>query len=144
MLTQNEVMLEYVTHRVSCSIVILACHSNYLNILTSRVPLEGKSSGCLICMKYRKIILIIIIISLGQILFSYIANTSRTHKWTYTHTRVRTHTRECVHSPSYMHHHRRIAIRCQSTVTARSPGDNSGSLAFEINTGTGGQVSPRF
>ena len=109
-------------------------------IYTSRVPVEGKSSVCLICMKYRIIILIIIIISLGQILLSYIANTSRTH----AHTRVRTHPHECVHSPPYMHRRRRIAIRCQPTVTACSAGDNSGSLAFEINTGTGDQVSPRF
>ena len=36
--------------------------------LTRREPVEGKSSVCLICMKYRIIILIIIIISLGQIL----------------------------------------------------------------------------
>ena len=40
---------------------------------------ERKSSVCVICMKYRIIILIIIIIILGQILLSYIANTSRTH-----------------------------------------------------------------
>ena len=32
--------------------------------LTSRVPVEGKSSVCLICMKYRLLFLIIIIISL--------------------------------------------------------------------------------
>ena len=43
----------------------------------SRVPVEGKSSVCLICMKYRIIILIIIIISLGQILLSYIENNGR-------------------------------------------------------------------
>ena len=35
---------------------------------TSRVTVQGKSLVCLICMKYRIIILIIIIISLGQIL----------------------------------------------------------------------------
>ena len=35
-----------------------------------------KSSVCVICMKYRIIIVIIIIISLGEILLSYIANTS--------------------------------------------------------------------
>ena len=46
---------------------------------TRWVPVEGKSSVCLICMKYRILILIIIIISLCQILLSYIANTSRTH-----------------------------------------------------------------
>ena len=47
-------------------------------LVTSRVPVEGKSSVCVICMKYR-IIILIIINSLGQILLSYIANTSRTH-----------------------------------------------------------------
>ena len=41
---------------------------------------------CLICMKYRIIILIIIIISVGQKLLSYIAN---------THTHA--HTRACIH-----------------------------------------------
>ena len=34
---------------------------------TGRVPVEGKLSVCLICKKYRIILLIIIIISLGQI-----------------------------------------------------------------------------
>ena len=45
------------------------------------VPVGGKSSVCLICMKYRIIILIIIIKRPGEILLSYIANTShsRTH-----------------------------------------------------------------
>ena len=37
---------------------------------TSRVPVEGKSSVCVICMKYRIINLIIMIINLGQILLS--------------------------------------------------------------------------
>ena len=41
------------------------------------VPVGGKSSVCLICMKYRIIILIIIIKRPGEILLSYIANTSR-------------------------------------------------------------------
>ena len=48
---------------------------------------------CLISMKYRIIILIIIIISPGQISLSYIANTSRTHAHTWyahTHTHRRT------------------------------------------------------
>ena len=35
---------------------------------TSRVPVGGKSSVCLICMKYRIIIVIIIIKRLGEIL----------------------------------------------------------------------------
>ena len=43
------------------------------------------------CVIYRKMILIIIIISLGKILLSYIANTSRTHARTHAHPH--THTR---------------------------------------------------
>ena len=45
------------------------------------VPVGGKLSVCLIwnCMKYRIIILIIIIKRLGEILLSYMANTSHTH-----------------------------------------------------------------
>ena len=35
--------------------------------VTRRLAGEGKSSVCLVCMKYRIIILIIIIISLGEI-----------------------------------------------------------------------------
>ena len=42
------------------------------SITTSRVPFEGKSSVYVICMKYRIIVLIIIIISLDQIVLSYI------------------------------------------------------------------------
>ena len=67
--------------------------------LTSRVPDEGKSSVCLICMKYRIIIVIVIIISMGQTLLSYIANTSHTHARMHprvhalTHVRVHTHRR---------------------------------------------------
>ena len=45
---------------------------------------------CLICMKYRIIILIINIISLGQILLSCIANTSRTRAHARAHTRAYT------------------------------------------------------
>ena len=60
---------------------------------TCRVPVDGKSSVCVICMKYRIIVLIIIIISLGQIILSYMANTSRTHACmhTYTHAHTRAH-----------------------------------------------------
>ena len=47
---------------------------------------------CLICMKYRIIILITIIISLGQILLSY-ENTSRTHAFMHAHTHIHTHRR---------------------------------------------------
>ena len=58
-------------------------------ILTRRVPVESKSPVCLICMKSTIIILVIIIIRLGQILLSYITNTSRTHVHARTHTRTR-------------------------------------------------------
>ena len=54
---------------------------------TNWVPVEGKSSVCVICMEYRIIVLIIIIISLGEISLSYIANTTRTHTQTPTHRR---------------------------------------------------------
>ena len=104
---------------------------------------------CLICMKYRIIFLIIIIISLGQILLSYIANTSRTHERTHerTHasTLVRTHPRERVHTPPPPPTHtppspyRYSKGLCQPTVSARSAGDNSWSMAIEIKTGTGGR-----
>ena len=51
----------------------------------------GESSVYAISMKYRKIILIIIIINLGKILWSYITNTSRTHACSHTHSRTRTY-----------------------------------------------------
>ena len=88
---------------------------------TSRVPVEGKSSVCLICMKYRIIFLIIIIISLGQILLSYIANTSRT----YGQTRA--------HEPAQTRAHVAVSL-FDGSVPAK--------LAIEINIG--GPVSPMF
>ena len=51
-----------------------------------------------ICMKYRIIILIIIIISLGKISLPYIANTSRTHAC--THARAHTRTLANTHTPT--------------------------------------------
>ena len=64
----------------------MALYNAFIIIITSRVPVEGKSSVCAFSMKYLKTILIIIIISLGQILLPYIANTSRTQACTRTHT----------------------------------------------------------
>ena len=64
---------------------------------TRPVPVEGKSSVCLICMKYRIIMLIIIIISMGKISLSYIANTSRTHARMHARTHTHAHTREHAH-----------------------------------------------
>ena len=90
---------------------------------TRRVPVEGKSSVCLICMKYRIIIVIIIIISLGQILLSYIANTSRTHAnvRTHTHTHMRAHT----HTPAVATAIQVSAIHRRPPVAARSAGIHS-------------------
>ena len=75
---------------------------------TSRVPVEGKSSVCVICMKYRIIVLVIIIISLCQIILSYMANTSRTHA--FRRARTHTHTLACTHPPASRRHHR--GCRC--------------------------------
>ena len=107
-------------------------------ILTSRVPVEGKSSVSLICMKYRMIILIINIISLGQILLSYIANTSRTHAC----TRVRTH----AHPPTAVTAVQVVAIQWvgRSTVTARSAGDNAGRLPLKYTLATVGRFPRGF
>ena len=59
---------------------------------TSQVPVEGKSSVCAISMKYMKMITIIIIISLGKILLSYIYGKHTTYTHTHTHTREHAHT----------------------------------------------------
>ena len=49
-------------------------------IITSRAPVDGKSSVCVIYIKYRIIIVLIIVtISLDQILLSYISNTTHIH-----------------------------------------------------------------
>ena len=77
-------------------------HNKTLSKLAG-IPVEWKSSVCLIRMKYRIIILIIIIISLGKILSSYIANTSRTHACTDVRTRTLAHT----HTPRTT-----VAVRC--------------------------------
>ena len=61
-------------------------------MITSWVPVEGKSSACAISMKYRKMILIIIIIS-------------RDHARTRTHAHTRAH--------EHPTHHRRCSLgRC--------------------------------
>ena len=98
---------------------------------TRRVPVDGKSSVCLSCMKYRIIILIIVIISLGQILLSYIADTSRTHA------------RTC------MREHRPPLYRLAPFVGAQPwrPAPLAfiaGSRVIQINTRAGHSISPRF
>ena len=58
------------------------------------------------------------------------------------HARVHTPARMRAHTPPSPY--RYSMGLCQPTVTARSAGDNSWSLAIEMNTGTGVPVSPRF
>ena len=119
---------------VSCEDLSTCMQKHFISTCsTSRVPVEGKSSVCLICMKYRIIILIIIIISLGKILLSYIANTSCTHARAHTHASTHTHAAVQV-----------IAICWRPTVTARSAGDNADSWVIQINTRAGDPISPRF
>ena len=62
-------------------------------------------------MKYRKMILIIIIISLGQILLSYMANTSRTHACTHARTHACTHTITHAHTRAHAHTHTTVAVQ---------------------------------
>ena len=134
----------YIT-ALMCNVIMLTCCSIQFKCLlmsnkqyTSRVLVEGKSSVSLICMKYTIIFLISIIISLGQIILSCIANTSRTH----ARERVHAPTPPPTHTP--LSPYRYSMGLCQPTVTARSAGDNSWSLAIEIDTGTGSPVFPRF
>ena len=122
------------------------------------IPVEGKSLACLIGMEYR-IIILIIMISLGQI-FYHIANTSRmrihvrAHRLhAFAHTRTRAppaHSRMCARTPpahariqACAHAHvqthtqslspsaaQAIAIRCLLTVTVCSACDDADRWLF--------------
>ena len=137
-------------NKMYCSYVIILVELNKLAGSRWRVPVRGKSSVCLICMKYRIIMLIIIIISLCQILLSYISNTSRPpHARVRTRTRSRAHThaptharprmRPPQHPPTHPHTHTHththtavaVAIRWRPTVAARSAGENAGRLPLQ-------------
>ena len=62
-----------------------------------------------------------------------------------THPRERTRANESTHAPpTHTPPYRYSMGLCQQAVTPRSAGDNSWSMAIEINTGTAGPVSPRF
>ena len=74
---------------------------------TSRLPVEGKSPVCAISMKYGIMITLIINITMGQILLSYIADT-RAH----THTRTHARTRAYAHTQPPTHRRRRSGCRC--------------------------------
>ena len=80
-------------------------------------------------MKYRKMILIIIIISLGKIVLSYIANTLRMHEHMHTHThRSRRHTG----------YHYSLAPNRDGLLRWRQ----CRSLVIQINTRAGDPISP--
>ena len=75
-------------------------HTSWYSIM----PVEGKSSECLICMKYW-IIILIIIISLGQICYHILqthhaCTHARVHTRTCARIHARVHTREhtCTHT----------------------------------------------
>ena len=121
----------------------LLVNSRYaLSIHTRRIPVEGKSSVCLICMKYRIIILITIIISLGEILLSYIANKSRTHPLMHARTRARMHSRNHAHAHTHL---RSCSMRRRRPcVTKLTPSFMAGSWVIQINTRAGDPISPRF
>ena len=74
---------------------------------------------CVICMTYRIIILITKIISLGQILFSYIAH-ARTHAHTHTRTHAHTHTRTHTHNHTLAHTHTHAHTRAHSRTLAHT------------------------
>ena len=89
------------------------------------IPVEGKSSECLICIKYRILILIIIIISLGQIFYRILQTH---HACTHARAHTRAHAQPSPASPSAA---QAIAIRCRPTVTVRSACDNADRWLFK-------------
>ena len=81
------------TYKTHISKSITFCRVSAFND-TSRVAIEGKSSVCLICTKYRIIILNIIIISLGQnIIIAYCKHI--------THACIHARASMCTHSHAH-------------------------------------------
>ena len=82
---------------------------------------------CVMCIQYRIIILIIIIISLGQIILSYIANTSHRHARTNARTHARKHVRtyerthERTHARTYAHTHTHTHTHVHTRAHAHPP-----------------------
>ena len=76
----NVFSIEYSPTRAMYGALVSPVHTSItFLLLIAEYPLRGKSAVCVMCLKYRTIILIIIIISLGHILLPYISNTSHTH-----------------------------------------------------------------
>ena len=126
--------------------------------LTAHAPrkssIELKSSECLICMKYRIIILIIIIISLGQIFYRIL---QRHHACTHARAHKRTRAHACAHkraririfaqqSPPSPSAAQAIAIRYRYSVSPSRDGPlrlrQCRSLAIQITTRTGDPITP--
>ena len=114
--------------------------------MTRRVPVEGKSSVCLICINnYRIIILITGVLSLSawvKYFLSFIANTSHACAHTCAHTCTHVHTRAhtaVVASPPYT---LSLFGGAQPTVTARSACDNAGRWPFKSTQELA--IYPRF
>ena len=95
---------------------------------------------CLICMKYRIIIVNIIIISLGEILLSYIAH--------HTRASMHAHACMCMHARTHTHTHRRLRSglmhRWRPSVTKLTPSFMAGSWDIQMNTHAGDLIYPRF
>ena len=102
-------------------------------MITSRVSVEGKSSVCVICMKYRIIILIIMIISPGKILLSYCKHI--THPRMHARTHAYTHTHGHTHTPT--HRCRRSGCRCSMCHLTQVTGhwrSMAGRFLIQINS----------
>ena len=99
-------------------------------------------------MKYRILIFIIIIISLGQILLSYIANTSCTHACprTCAHACVSTHTHTYTHThtPPSPPPYRLALFICDQPWPTAPLAFIAGSRVIEINTRATHPIFPRF
>ena len=129
-------------------------------------PVHNK--WCLICMKYRIIILIIIIISLGEFLLSHIANPYRKHaRRACTGARARTHihAHTLAHTRTQARGFSRTRARTHTTRWRRSGSMSRwrpsvtklthpfrlfrwhawpGSWVIQINPRAADQISPRF
>ena len=150
----NTVLVHLCISLISLNVIIFICVSRMLTwvahvtlafyhplyIYTRRVPVEGKSSVCLICMNYRIIVLIIINISLCELLLSPIANTSRTHAL----ARTRTHAR--AHAQTHTYHRIRSGSmrRWRPRVTTLTPSFMAGNWVIQINTRACDPISPMF
>ena len=114
-----------------------------------RVPVE-RNHQCVgvICMTFRIIILLIIIINLGQILLSYFANTSRTHTskhaYTHSHTYRHAHAHAPTHPPPSPFRLSRfeVSLHVRPTVTQVTGGWRSmtGRCFIQINSRAGDSV----